>query len=126
MALKKRKTLQKVRMKMQNNVEIIVRCSGKESTLSGEFLIGAVTQGDGEHGEKKAEALLAGSADHLEIIDTLAVACAHTIRTLTSKDASKEELYVKIFKEEFTRVLNGDTWSSCKPYDLSEGGIYSE
>lgn len=38
---------------MQNNVEIIVRCSGKESTLSGEFLIGAVTQGDGEHGEKK-------------------------------------------------------------------------
>lgn len=120
MALKKRKTLQKARMKMQNNVEIIVRCSGKESTLSGEFLIGAVTQGDGEHGEKKAEALLAGSADHLEIIDTLAVACAHTIRTLTSKDASKEELYVKIFKEELTRVLNGDTWSSCKPYDLSE------
>lgn len=50
---------------MQNNVEIIVRCSGKESTLSGEFLIGAVTQGDGEHGEKKAEALLADSIVHV-------------------------------------------------------------
>lgn len=111
---------------MQNNVEIIVRCSGKESTLSGEFFDRSSYSGRWRTWREKAEALLAGSADHLEIIDTLAVACAHTIRTLTSKDASKEELYVKIFKEELTRVLNGDTWSSCKSYDLSEGGIYSE
>lgn len=84
---------------MQNNVEIIVRCSGKESTLSGEFLIGAVTQGDGEHGEKKAEALLAGSADHLEIIDTLAVACAHTIRTLHPKTHQKKNSMSKFSRK---------------------------